>query len=1083
MRGSPAVSMDSDVLTEHQLLERLSVATQAAGIFVWEYDWQSQRISWDDNRLGRSADNRHYGQELGAELFRFVHPEDLGIGQQAMSQALEAGSPDASFRYRLRLADGSIRHVLAYAHTTLDESGRPARSVGVSWDVTAEVEATAQLRATAEHERKLLEHLSVAVHAAGLECWEYDYQEERFTWFYGLGGNLIEPDLPIEQIGRRRLAAMPEGEAERVRLATLQALESGQDSLAIRMRRYNTEGQLRHLQVYQRFMRDAQGRALRALGATRDITVEIEAAERFRAQAEQLHDAQRRLERASLSIHEGHWELDLLSNKHWASNSYLALLGFEPGEIEVDTLEKVAVLFHPEDRPIGERASAEGIARGVPYSHETRLRSKDGTYRWFLVRAQCERDASDRAIRLSGSVQDIHKQKLVEDELKATRARFERAIRGTQDGLWEWDLAEQSLWVSPRYEAILGYAMGSVSSVARTPNSLVHPEDVEICRSAQRAHFERNEPYDLEVRMRNAAGEYRWIRMRGEADRDAAGRPLRLAGSIQDVSEARAARDALIRASEAAQAASRSKSVFLANVSHEIRTPMNGILGMTSLLLDTRLDPEQRDFAETIRASATSLLTVINDILDLSKIEAGKLQVESIEMDLPESVAAVRALLSVQADAKRLRLGLDVHAEVPRLVKGDPQRIRQCLLNLLSNAIKFTQSGEVNTEVTVLGRQDGRVLVRFEVRDTGIGIAPEVLPTLFQPFVQADSSTTRHFGGTGLGLSIVRRLVELMGGEIGVASELGKGSRFWFVLPLASVEAGASRVTRAKAGPRAAAPRYGGEVLLVEDNPVNQKVARGFLERLGLRVTLAANGLEALEHFAQRPFALVLIDLQMPVMDGYTATARLRRFEQGRARTPIVALTASAMSGQRERCLESGMDDLITKPLDLKRLQEVLDRFGLRLAETPSAGARSADEGALEGAEIVRLISSAPALPSVDLASLYQVMGEDREFARDLIATFAHNSAELLERLGEAASHVERAQLASLAHALKGASANIHARALHKLCAELEEHAATLCEAELRERLARLTAERKRVLEALEQVSTGAGSQRGTQPG
>jgi CheY-like chemotaxis protein len=262
---------------------------------------------------------------------------------------------------------------------------------------------------------------------------------------------------------------------------------------------------------------------------------------------------------------------------------------------------------------------------------------------------------------------------------------------------------------------------------------------------------------------------------------------------------------------------------------------------------------------------------------------------------------------------------------VPARVVGDPQRIRQCLINLIGNSVKFTREGRIVADIAAIGERDGCVLVRFEVRDTGIGIDSQTLNTLFQPFVQADSSTTRHFGGTGLGLSIVRRLVEMMGGEVGVESEPGKGSRFWFVLPMRPVAASAPRPVRAP--PQMSELRFSALVLLVEDNPVNQQVARRFLERFGCRVALASNGLESIDAWKNTAFDLVLMDMQMPVMDGYTAAARIRELEAGHGRTPIVALTANAMSGELERVTRAGMDGLLTKPLDAEELGRTLARF------------------------------------------------------------------------------------------------------------------------------------------------------------
>jgi two-component system sensor histidine kinase/response regulator len=643
------------------------------------------------------------------------------------------------------------------------------------------------------------------------------------------------------------------------------------------------------------------------------------------ASPERSVEAQRRLERTSAWIQEGHWELDLQTNSHWVSATYFKLLGYQPGEIALDAMEKVQQLVHPEDISPAAQLAEQHIRSGTPYTTELRIRMKDGRYRWFLIRARAEQDESGKPIRLAGSVRDIHEQRFMEGSLKLVRERFDRAVRGTRDGLWEWDQTTRTVWFSPRYEAILGFEEGELARVAHGADGMVHADDLETFRRAQREHIAGNKPFDVEVRMRTKTGGFRWIRVHGDADRDATGAPLRVSGSMQDVTEAREARDALIRASEDALAANRAKSEFLSNVSNEIRTPMNGIVGMTSLLLDTPLDATQKSFAETIRSSADSLLGVINDILDFSKIEAGRLDIEAIEMDPSANAREVAAIMGFQAAARGLELVVNVAPDVPARVIGDPQRVRQCLVNLIGNSVKFTRQGRVVAEISAVGERDGCVLTRFEVRDTGIGIRPEILESLFQPFVQADSSTTRHFGGTGLGLSIVRRLVEMMGGEIGVESELGKGSRFWFVLPMRPVAPSASRPARVPL--QAKHVRFRAHVLLVEDNPVNQQVARRFLERLGCTVVLAGNGMESIEAWECTGFDLVLMDMQMPVMDGYTAAARIRELENGGRRTPIVALTANAMSGELERVTAAGMDGLLTKPLNADELGDTLARF------------------------------------------------------------------------------------------------------------------------------------------------------------
>lgn len=409
---------------------------------------------------------------------------------------------------------------------------------------------------------------------------------------------------------------------------------------------------------------------------------------------------------------------------------------------------------------------------------------------------------------------------------------------------------------------------------------------------------------------------------------DEADEQLRLANRrLEEIAgELRRKNEELLLALAAAREAAETRTRFLAAISHEIRTPMTGVLGMAELLLCTPLNPEQRHYAETIKEAAESLLRIVNDILDFAKIEAGRLELESVLFDLRLTLRAVTTVLLPQAHAKGVKVHTELAPEVPRWVVGDPGRLRQVLINVAGNAVKFTERGWVRISAELAASDGDRCTVRFRVDDTGIGIAEDQLERIFDEFTQADASTTRRFGGTGLGLSIARRLVEMMGGEIGCTSKLGQGSSFWFTVPLVR---GSEPLEVAPDGPMlflSGAWRRR-RVLVVEDNPVNRTIAVRLLAREGCEVDAVESGREAVEACQGCEYDLVLMDVHMPDMDGYEATRRIRAQEPAGRHTPVVAVTASSMQGDRERCLEAGMDDFVSKPFSAEVLRRLLERW------------------------------------------------------------------------------------------------------------------------------------------------------------
>ena len=403
-----------------------------------------------------------------------------------------------------------------------------------------------------------------------------------------------------------------------------------------------------------------------------------------------------------------------------------------------------------------------------------------------------------------------------------------------------------------------------------------------------------------------------------------------------DLTDRRLFESALEKARDEAHAAARLKSEFLATMSHEIRTPMNAVIALTELLLDTPLSGEQKGFVDTIHVAGEALLATINNILDFSRIEAGRLEMENDKLDLRSAVDECVRLVSETARHKELPVQVEIDPRIPEKLCGDGRRLKQVLVNLLANAVKFTERGEIRLSVASELRVPETTRLRFIVADTGIGIAPEVQAQIFEPFRQSDASTTRRYGGTGLGLAIAKRLVELMGGEIGVESRVGVGSRFWFTLPFAIM--GSTNTAEPKS-PSPAPPAPTGRILVAEDNPVNQKVMRALIEKLGYKVDIVSDGLQAVMAVQATSYDAVLMDCNMPGMDGFEATRAIRICESG-GHVPIIALTAHALDGDRDKCITAGMDDYLAKPIRLETLKERLGTWigrgaGARYAALP----------------------------------------------------------------------------------------------------------------------------------------------------
>ena len=895
-------------------LALLTLAEEMSGVGHWRYDVLTGEVTWSDEVY------RIHGFQPGEinpsyeNVLAFYHPDDAPVVADAVRRALETGE-GYQFRLRLKPPGRDERLVDAKATTEQNETGQTVAMFGVFRDVTDVVRSQERL-AESEALFRLMSETSTDIIA------RFD-TKGRFLYVSPAVKAILGRD-PEAMLGKDCSDFIPDDDLKVIR-ATLGAhVAAGENDPSPRheYRAVRTDGSVVWLEATPRAIRNASGRVVEFHDHVRDITAR-KSAERQQAEVVET------LKLAESMSGVGHWRLDLSGGEVTWSNEIYRIFGYEPGAVD-PTAYFNAAPFHPEDNAELMRLIERSAETGEGYECQLRFTRSDGDERITTAKAACQLDQDGRTVALFGVFQDVTERARFLAAVSASEARYRLLADNATDIIATYGMDGVFRYISPAIEGAMGYRPEEL--VGQSFSEFMHPEDVGAVRAAFAAYAKAGPGAPsprVSYRGVRKDGQTVWLEAHPKVIRDADGRALEFQDVVRDVSDTKALEEQLIVSRDVAEAGARAKSEFLANMSHELRTPLTSVIGFSGLLQASPNLPEaERKYADRIATASEALLSVINDILDYSKLEADAVDLDPEAFDPRALAEGAVAIVENQCEAKGLTLEAVIDANLPGALIGDEGRLRQVTLNFLSNAVKFTAAGTVRLAMTA-----GNGRLRVAVTDSGIGIAPNKIDALFDRFTQADASTTRVYGGTGLGLAISRRLIEMMGGEIGAESRPGEGSTFWFEVPMHEAVTG---VEAAGAGDLAVDESL--KILMADDAVPNRELVTAILGGLGLGLETVSNGAEAVEAARTGAYDLILMDVHMPVMDGLNATRAIRAMGGAVGRTPIIALTANVQPEQVQRCREAGMDGHVGKPIQVSDLLTALAMASARASDGAVGG-------------------------------------------------------------------------------------------------------------------------------------------------